>query len=634
MNYTFPMEENVATESASTTEASPSSETTAAAADKIKKADEEAAEKVKMANAEAAEKVKKANAEAAEKMKKADAEAAEKMEKANAEAAEKIKTADAEAAEKMEKANAEAAEKLKTADAEAAEKMEKANAEAAEKIKTADAEAAEKMEKANAEAAEKIRKADMIAAEKIRKADSIAAEKIRTADAIAAEKLRVADSVAAARTAYVETRVSAANDTITPQATLPEEKPAQEPKPETVAQQPKAEPKVEQQPKAEPKVEQQPRTEEKSSAPEKNNATATETAVDKADARRRMDSVMAAYNYRHNVENRIVPPYENTVCPNVKATKWRYVYVQGTGMQTRAYSGWKGVDRRCAEYSKIANEYKEAFGEGVNVWLMPIPTAAAFYSPKNNPGTESDQYSTINFMFDALDKNVHCVDVHTILGQHADEEIFARTDHHWLPRGAFYAAKRLAALCKVPFYDIWDSTRYEEKVIHRFCGTMYSYSRNLNVKNNPEDFVFWKPTKAVYTTTYIKYKFIGPHKVTGESAPYEERFFLDYADGSGAAYCTFMGGDARLTHIHTNVANGRRILLVKDSFGNALPSFLMYSFEDIHVVDCRYFNKNLTEYVRDNSITDVVLCNNTGFMGAANIQDALRRYLTQNPTTK
>ncbi len=346
----------------------------------------------------------------------------------------------------------------------------------------------------------------------------------------------------------------------------------------------------------------------------------------------RMDSVLAAYNYRHDVENRIVPPYENTICPNISARKWRYVYVQGTGMETRAYSGWKGVDRRCAEYSKIANEYKQAFGESVNVWLMPIPTAAAYYSPVNNPGTESDQYSTINLMFRELDNNVHCVDVHTILAQHVDEPIYSRTDHHWQPLGAFYAAKRLAALCKVPFYEITDSTRYEQHVIHKFCGTMYMYSRNLNVKNNPEDFVFWKPTKAQYTTTYIKYKFLGPHRVTSATEPYQERYFLDYADGSGAAYCTFMGGDARLTHIHTNAGNGRRILFVKDSFGNALPSFLMYSFEDIHVVDCRYFTKNLTEYVRDNNITDVVLCNNTGFMGVANIQNAIRGYLTQNPT--
>ena len=44
--------------------------------------------------------------------------------------------------------------------------------------------------------------------------------------------------------------------------------------------------------------------------------------------------------------------------------------------------------------------------------------------------------------------------------------------------------------------------------------------------------------------------------------------------------------------------------------GNALPSFLLYSFTDIHVVDCRYFTKNLRDYVRDNAITDILFANN------------------------
>ncbi len=345
------------------------------------------------------------------------------------------------------------------------------------------------------------------------------------------------------------------------------------------------------------------------------------------------DSVsVSVSNYCDSIENRIVPPYTNTVCPNVTGRMWRRVYVTGTGKNTRAFSPWKNVDTRCGEYARIANEYKRHFGSDVNVWLMPIPTAAAFYSPENSTVTVSDQYSTINYMFNQLSDNVHCVDVHTILGEHAAEDIFARTDHHWLPLGAYYAAKRFALLAGVPFREISDSASYEQKVVHRFCGTMYMYSRNLNVKNNPEDFVYWMPTQAEYTTTYIKYRQAGPHKVTSESEPYQERFFMDYPDGSGAAYCTFMGGDARLTHIHTNVGNGRRVLFIKDSFGNALPSFLMYSFEDIHVVDCRYFTKNLTEYVDEHNITDIVLCNNIGFMGSPNIQNAIRGYLTQNPT--
>ena len=335
--------------------------------------------------------------------------------------------------------------------------------------------------------------------------------------------------------------------------------------------------------------------------------------------------------YNDTIENREVPPYENTVCPNVSLRMWNRVAVIGSGEKIRAFSPWKTIQYSTSEYAKVANLYKNTFGNKVNIWLMPIPTAAAFYSPKNNPYT-TEQYSTINYMFQHADSNVHCVDIHTILGQHATENIYARTDHHWLPLGAYYAAKRFAALAKVPFISIEDSTYYQHKVIHRYCGTMYNYSKNINIKNNPEDFDYWLPIAAKYTTSIVIFKYTGVHQVTGERIPEDQNYFKEYPDGSAAAYCTFIGGDARLVHVHTNVNNGRKVLFVKDSFGNAIPGYLFYSFEDLHVIDCRYFSRNLTEYVEEQGITDIVLCNNLQFVGQPKIQEALKRYLTQNPT--
>lgn len=76
------------------------------------------------------------------------------------------------------------------------------------------------------------------------------------------------------------------------------------------------------------------------------------------------------------------------------------------------------------------------------------------------------------------------------------------------------------------------------------------------------------------------------------------------------AYSTFMGGDTKLTQVRTNVGNGRRLVILKDSYGNALPGYLFYSFEEIHVVDGRYFTHNMKRYVRENGITDILFANN------------------------
>lgn len=342
-----------------------------------------------------------------------------------------------------------------------------------------------------------------------------------------------------------------------------------------------------------------------------------------------VDSV--EYDYDDDVENRVVPPYINTVCPDVPLKMSNGIAVTGSGPQTRAFAPWKGVLRGVQPFADIAKTYADTLGPDVTVWLMPIPTAAAFYSPVGSDKTD-EEYSTLNFLFEHTPRSVRCVDVHTILGLHAAEDIYARTDHHWLPLGAYYAAKRFAALAGLPFRDIHDTTAYSEHVIHDFCGTMYKYSRNIEVKRNPELFIFWKPIAVDYTTEFTTYTFSSPHHVTGEKGPMSDKYFRDYPDGAAAAYCTFLGGDARLTHVKTGSRTGRRVLFVKDSFGNAIPGYLFYSFDELHVVDCRFFNKNLTEYVQDHKITDVVLCNNLKFMADPKIQNAVLGYLTQNPT--
>ena len=127
------------------------------------------------------------------------------------------------------------------------------------------------------------------------------------------------------------------------------------------------------------------------------------------------------------------------------------------------------------------------------------------------------------------------------------------------------------------------------------------------MKNSPEVFVYYEPIGVDYTTTYIKYTTNENHQVIGEAPLKQGKFFYSYPDGSGGAYCTFMGGDNKITHINTSTKNGRRLLIVKDSFGNALPGYLFFSFEDIHVIDHRYFSKNMVKYVHDNRITDILI---------------------------
>ncbi|MBR1652455.1 MAG: hypothetical protein IJ692_03590 [Alloprevotella sp.] len=327
-------------------------------------------------------------------------------------------------------------------------------------------------------------------------------------------------------------------------------------------------------------------------------------------------------------ENRKVGGYVNRVTAQEPAYKAAgNIIICGRGSQTRAFSPFNSLRERCEEYAAVANRYKDIFGPDVRVYCMPIPIAVEYYCPDAAREWTGSCARAVNNIFAALRTDVVAVDVYTTLGQHAAEPIYSRTDHHWSPLGAYYAAERFAALAGVPFRDL---SCYESDTVRNFVGTMYKFSKDISVKNAPEDFVFYRPTQVEYATTFIDYTLDSRRKyVTGESEPREGNFFRHYDDGSGAAYSTFMGGDAKLTHVHTSTPGGRRLLILKDSFGNALPGYLFYSFEDIHVVDCRYFTKNLRDYVRDNHITDILFANNLQHACTPATTEKYYQYLTQ-----
>ena len=283
------------------------------------------------------------------------------------------------------------------------------------------------------------------------------------------------------------------------------------------------------------------------------------------------------------------------------------ILIVGSGDKVRALMVFGGSAKGGVAYARVANEYKKTFGSAVNVYCMVIPTAIEYYCPEQARRRTQKQWRTINNIHQHLSPDVLAVDVYTSLGNHADEDIYLRTDHHWAPLGAFYAAKEFARVAQVPFRQL-DS--YTRKVVRGFVGSMYGYSNDIAIKNAPEDFVYFVPNGIKYTVTYTNYTIDEDYHVTGIGKPYRGPFFYHYRNGSGGAYSTFMGSDAKITRIATQTKNGRRVLILKDSFGNALPGYLFFSFEEVHVVDTRYFTKNMVEYVHDNKITDILFANN------------------------
>ena len=76
-------------------------------------------------------------------------------------------------------------------------------------------------------------------------------------------------------------------------------------------------------------------------------------------------------------------------------------------------------------------------------------------------------------------------------------------------------------------------------------------------------------------------------------------------------YLVFIGTDDIVTRVNTTVNNGRKLLIVKDSYGNAVIPCLLNSFEQVDMVDMRYFKGSVSEYAKENGMTDIVFIMNT-----------------------
>ena len=304
------------------------------------------------------------------------------------------------------------------------------------------------------------------------------------------------------------------------------------------------------------------------------------------------------------------------------------IVLVGSEPNVRALMAYGGAPGACDPYANMANKFRKEFGPEVNIYCMIIPTAVEFYCPEKAKSRMKSQLATINQAYSKLDPGVRSVDVYTPLSKHTHEDIYLRTDHHWSPLGAYYAAQAIAKTAGLPFKDL---SHYDRHVVKGYVGSMHRYSKDISVKNSPEDFVYYTPRDIEYTTTYINYRTDKNYNVISEGSPVKGEFFYKFKDGSGGAYCTFMGGDSKITQIRTATKNGRRMAILKDSYGNPIPSYLFYTFEEIHVIDSRYFARNLKTYVRENKITDLILGNNITFACSYKTLNAYRDYLTQQP---
>ena len=201
-----------------------------------------------------------------------------------------------------------------------------------------------------------------------------------------------------------------------------------------------------------------------------------------------------------------------------------------------------------------------------------------------------DETSIIEDIKSSLKENINILDLIDVLNDKSDKYIYYKTDHHWTTKGAFYAYEYyLKSLGVTP---ISEDNFHIIEASNEFLGSNYRKANFYTGK--PDKISVYKPKED------INVDIIFNDEIKSNNL-YEESF-LSKTD----KYSYFLGGDKALININSSVRNGKSILVIKDSFANSFIPFLINHYENIYVIDPRYFNMSIEEFIKERGIDEVL----------------------------
>lgn len=264
------------------------------------------------------------------------------------------------------------------------------------------------------------------------------------------------------------------------------------------------------------------------------------------------------------------------------------------------YELYNYVESSASRYAKAINKFTKAVGKGVNVYEMIIPTSVGITFPDNKVKkiSSSPQKEALEKIREKLSGREKFISLYDTMMRHRDEYIYFRTDHHWTQLGAYYA---YTAFCREKGLEAHQLTDYEKKVSKGYLGSIY-VDADKDPDLRKDDVEMYYP---VSSHLQMQYK-------NAENRYKDGKVITDPSNfGISNKYLAFLGGDNPYTLIvNGEKQDGSSCVVVKESFGNAFVPFLTDHYERVYVIDYRYWNGKLKDFVKKKRAKEVLILNN------------------------
>ena len=264
-------------------------------------------------------------------------------------------------------------------------------------------------------------------------------------------------------------------------------------------------------------------------------------------------------------------------------------YINDVFIGRDGYLFQKYVD--CDNKSLIIDTINEFQNINKNVDVMIVPDSMEINKEKLVNFDGVDESLEIRYLYSKLNtNNINLVDSFKNINKY--QELYYKTDHHWNTYGAYHAYVEYRKNKGKNYYDI-DKFNIK-KVSNNFLGS--SYYKVLGIGDFEDIYKF--DIKNNLKVNYVYERQI-------ENSIYEKSF-LNGRD----QYSYFLNNNHALIEITNEDVNEGSIVVIKNSYANSFVPFLVNHYNKVFVVDLRYFSKNVSDLIEENSIDDILILYN------------------------
>jgi len=261
---------------------------------------------------------------------------------------------------------------------------------------------------------------------------------------------------------------------------------------------------------------------------------------------------------------------------------------------------YKFKEEKAKSYANMINTAQNKLGEEIKIYSLLAPVQIEFLTNKKYKELSDSQYDAINFVNSNLSEKVIPVDAYTPIKDHIKEYVYYRTDHHWTALGAYYG---YTGFTKAAGLDAMNLDEYTIGEAPGFLGHLSTVNPSETVNNNPDNVIFYNsPVKSNMEVYFYD-------KETGEKKSYSGAVISKSYIENDQKYGIFLGGDFPLGIIKTDSNSDKKIMVIKDSYGNAFIPFLLPHYSEIYVVDPRHYKESIVDLVHENGIDEVLFLN-------------------------